>query len=91
VDWHTQGYKKLKLDTVDYEVETPGRRQKRKIYHVNLMKKWYVMSCHLNPVSVASPRNRRHSALAGDHSSSLWVNSTIPEPLKGLLYQFHRY
>ena len=32
-----------KLGTVDYEVETPGRRQERKVYHVNLMKKWYVM------------------------------------------------
>jgi len=32
-----------KLGTVDYEVETPGRRQERKIYHINLMKNWYVM------------------------------------------------
>jgi len=28
-----------KLGNVDYEVETPGRRQERKVYHVNLMKK----------------------------------------------------
>ena len=30
-----------KLTSVDYEVETPGRRSERKIYHVNLLKKWY--------------------------------------------------
>ena len=26
---------------VDFEVETPGRRSERKIYHINLLKKWY--------------------------------------------------
>ena len=31
-----------KLTSVDYEVETPGRRSERKIYHVNLLKKWYL-------------------------------------------------
>ena len=25
---------------VDYEVETPGRRQQKKVYHVNLLKRW---------------------------------------------------
>jgi len=29
-----------KLTSVDYEVKTPGR-QSEKIYHVNLLKKWY--------------------------------------------------
>ena len=24
---------------VDYEVETPGRRQEKKVYHINLLKK----------------------------------------------------
>ena len=33
-----------KVGTVDYEIEMPGRRQERKIYHVNLMKKWHVMT-----------------------------------------------
>ena len=28
-----------KMGTVDYEVETPGRRREKKIYHVNLLKK----------------------------------------------------
>ena len=27
-----------KVGGVDYEIEMPGRRQERKIYHVNLMK-----------------------------------------------------
>jgi hypothetical protein len=26
---------------VDYEVETPGRRKEKKIYHINLLKKWH--------------------------------------------------
>lgn len=26
---------------VDYEVQTPGRRQERRPYHVNLVKKWH--------------------------------------------------
>lgn len=30
-----------KLTSVDYEVEIPGRRSEKKIYHVNLCKKWY--------------------------------------------------
>ena len=30
-----------KVGAVDYEIEMPGRRQERKIYHVNLMKKWH--------------------------------------------------
>ena len=33
-----------KVGVVDYEIEMPGRRQERKIYHVNLMKKWHVMT-----------------------------------------------
>ena len=31
---------------VDYEVETPGRRKEKKIYHVNLLKKWHFPSNH---------------------------------------------
>ena len=30
-----------KLTSVDYKVATPSRRSERKIYHVNLLKKWY--------------------------------------------------
>ena len=33
-----------KVGTVNYEIETPGRRQEKKIYHVNLPKKWHVLS-----------------------------------------------
>ena len=28
------------LNDVDYEVETPGRRREKKIFHINLLKKW---------------------------------------------------
>ena len=31
---------------VDYEVETPGRRKEKKIYHVNLLKKWHFPPNH---------------------------------------------
>ena len=30
-----------KVTPVDFEVEMPGRRQERKIYHANLLKKWH--------------------------------------------------
>ena len=33
-----------KVGAVDYEIEMPGRRQQRKVYHVNLMKKGHVMT-----------------------------------------------
>ena len=29
-----------KVTKVDYEVETPGRRREKKVYHINLLKKW---------------------------------------------------
>ncbi|XP_064389549.1 uncharacterized protein LOC135337548 [Halichondria panicea] len=42
-------YKVLRAVTpVDYEVATPGRRQKKKIYHINLLKLW---KCPTQPVS----------------------------------------
>ena len=31
---------------VDYEVETPGRRKEKKIYHINLLKKWHFPPNH---------------------------------------------
>ena len=35
-------YKVIRQVTpVDYEVETPGRRKERKVYHINLLKRWY--------------------------------------------------
>ena len=33
-----------KVTPVDYEVERPGRRQEKKVYHVNLLKKWHSSS-----------------------------------------------
>ncbi len=30
-----------KVTEVDYEVKKPGRRQEKKIYHINLLKKWH--------------------------------------------------
>ena len=33
-----------RVTTVDYEVKRTGRRQEKKIYHVNLLKKWYPSS-----------------------------------------------
>ena len=44
-----------KVGAVDYEIEMPGRRQEKKIYHVNLMKKWHVTPSqpHVQAVSLA--------------------------------------
>ena len=42
-----------KVGTVDYEVEMPGRRQEKKIYHVNLMKRWHVTPSQ-PPIQAAS-------------------------------------
>ena len=39
-----------KVGAVDYEIEMPGRRQERKIYHVNLMKKWCALTCDTQAV-----------------------------------------
>ena len=33
-----------RVSSVDYEVEMSGRRHEKKTYHVNLIKKWYVMA-----------------------------------------------
>ena len=41
LEW-TGPYRISKVVTdVDYEVETPGRRKEKKVYHVNLLKKWF--------------------------------------------------
>ena len=29
-----------RVSEVDYEVQTPGRRREKKVYHVNSLKKW---------------------------------------------------
>ena len=30
----------IRVSEVDYEVQTPGRRREKKVYHVNLLMKW---------------------------------------------------
>ena len=35
------------MGTVDCEIETPGRRRERRIYHINLLKKWHVLQAAL--------------------------------------------
>ena len=30
-----------KISSVNYEVKTPGRRREQKVYHINLLKKWF--------------------------------------------------
>ena len=32
---------KRKVSDVDYEVEMPDHQKERRIYHINMMKKWY--------------------------------------------------
>lgn len=38
--WQEPYSVKRKLGPVDYELETPDKRKERKIFHVNLLKKW---------------------------------------------------
>ena len=66
-----------KVGTVDYEVEMPGRRQERKIYHVNLMKKWHVMTSKPQTVLLAADFETKEEALessTGEHES--WPEET---------------
>ena len=42
------------MGAVDYEIEMPGSKQERKIYHVNLMKKWHVMTSKPQTVLLAA-------------------------------------
>ena len=58
---------------VNYEVETPGRRKTRKIYHVNLLKKWHTPP---NPTSLLvilqeSPQGEEEGGEEGDLESYL--------------------
>ena len=43
-----------RVTTVDYEVKRPGRRQEKKIYHVNLLKKWNSSSSSNALVAIAA-------------------------------------
>ena len=65
------------MGTVDYEVEMPGQRQERKIYLVNLMKKWHVMTSKPQTVLLAVDLETKEEALessTGEHES--WPNET---------------
>ena len=42
-----------KVTPVDYEVETPGRQQERKVYYVNLLKQWYPANPEARAVCLA--------------------------------------
>ena len=42
-----------KLTSVDYEDETPGRQSEKKIYHVNLLKKWYPAQADVSTACLA--------------------------------------
>ena len=64
-----------KVGTVDYEIEMPGRRQERKIYHVNLMKKWHVITPQ--PVLLAADLETKEEtpeSSSGEHES--WSEET---------------
>ena len=52
-----------KVGTIDYEVEMSVRRQERKIYHVNLMKKWHVMTSKPQTVLLAADLETKEEAL----------------------------
>lgn len=59
-----------RVGTVDYEVEMPGRRQERKVYHINLMKKWHDMTSHSQAVLLAAGSESEEDAV-GPSSTDL--------------------
>ena len=40
LEWNGPYKVTRRVSEVDYEVQTPGRRREKKVYHVNLLKKW---------------------------------------------------
>lgn len=40
LEWNGPFQVRKQVSEVDYEVETPGRRKEKKVYHVNLLRKW---------------------------------------------------
>ena len=40
LEWNGPYKVMRRVSEVDYEVQTPGRRREKKVYHVNLLKKW---------------------------------------------------
>ena len=50
-----------RVNPVDYELEMPGRRHEKKTYHVNLMKKWYVMTSHPQTALLAGDFESKNS------------------------------
>ena len=55
----------------------PGRKQERKTYHVNLIKKWHVMTSRLKTVMLTADLETEEEALessTGEHES--WPEET---------------
>ena len=68
-----------KVGAVDYEVEMPGRRQERKIYHINLMKKWHDISSHSQAVLLAAgsePKDDVEGPRSADLEHERWSGET---------------
>ena len=51
---------------VDYGVETPGRRKEKKIYHVNLLKKWHFPSNHNSMLVLVQESSQDEQEPEGD-------------------------
>ena len=64
--WHGPYEVKRRMNDVDYEVETPDRKKKYQIFHVNLLKAWIDREClyvdveeKLGPKSYEMPVRRK--------------------------------
>ena len=47
---------------VNYEVEMPGRKHEKKVYHVNVMKQWHTMECHPQETLLATSSGLQDNA-----------------------------
>ena len=56
-----------KVSSVHYAVETPGRKKEKKVYHVNLLKKWNTdthRSCAYSDTSSGKNQQKNDSSLS---------------------------
>lgn len=64
-----------KISDVDYEVETPGRRREKRVYHINLLKKWHDPSVHAQQAALfgKAPVTREPDQEEGEEVEELFL------------------
>ena len=67
-----------KVSPVDYEVEMPGKRHEKKVYHVNLMKKWHVMTPHPQAALLTTGSELQDEITSAENPEE-WVGSSTEQ------------